>query len=74
MDVAIYLCKSIMPVLDRAYTKWCLFFLSVTRENTGSVCSLKIFGCIAAMNPESLESWKISVEGAPLAFFGKDAF
>lgn len=74
MDAVIYLCKSIIPVLDGACTKWWLFVPYITRENTGNVCNLNVFRCIADVNPESLESWKISVEGAPTAFFGKDAF
>lgn len=59
-----------MPILDGAYTKW-LLFLYVTRKNIGSACSLNVFGCIAAVNAESLGSWKTSVEGAPTPFLGK---
>lgn len=54
MNAVIYLFKSIMPILDGAYTKWWLLFPYVTRENTGSECNLNVFECTAAVNPESL--------------------
>lgn len=70
MDAVIYLYTSTRWGLHKMMT----FVPYITRENTGSVCNLNVLRCIADVNPESLESWKISVEGAPTAFFGKDAF